>query len=118
NSGWKATEGNHTHSSIHLPIQNKTQNIGLKGYGSSSSPPLTPQRLIPMDHGQQEVKPSITLSRTWRTFPEDMSQRDTPQRSYCNHQRMESQQEVQAPGVEGNQDKGKSSHYPSYRRTI
>ncbi|MBW0507527.1 hypothetical protein O181_047242 [Austropuccinia psidii MF-1] len=31
---------------------------------------------------------------------------------------MESQQSVQTPGGEGNQDKGKSSHYPSYRRTI
>ncbi|MBW0539639.1 hypothetical protein O181_079354 [Austropuccinia psidii MF-1] len=31
---------------------------------------------------------------------------------------MESQQAVQTPGREGNQDKGKSSHYPSYRRTI
>ncbi|MBW0466109.1 hypothetical protein O181_005824 [Austropuccinia psidii MF-1] len=31
---------------------------------------------------------------------------------------MESQQEVQTPGGEGDQDKGKSSHYPSYRRTI
>ncbi|MBW0462616.1 hypothetical protein O181_002331 [Austropuccinia psidii MF-1] len=31
---------------------------------------------------------------------------------------MESQQEVQAPGGEGNQDKKKSSHYPSYRETI
>ncbi|MBW0520608.1 hypothetical protein O181_060323 [Austropuccinia psidii MF-1] len=71
-----------------------------------------------MDHGQQEVQRSITLSKTWRMLPEDMSQRDTLQRSYCNHQRMESQQAVQTPGVKGNQDKGKSSHYPSYRRTI
>ncbi|MBW0590586.1 hypothetical protein O181_130301 [Austropuccinia psidii MF-1] len=31
---------------------------------------------------------------------------------------MESHQEVQAPGVEGNQDKGKSSHYGSYERQI
>ncbi|MBW0531214.1 hypothetical protein O181_070929 [Austropuccinia psidii MF-1] len=30
---------------------------------------------------------------------------------------MESQQEVQTPGGEGNQDKGNSIHYPSYRRT-
>ncbi|MBW0494835.1 hypothetical protein O181_034550 [Austropuccinia psidii MF-1] len=46
-----------------------------------------------------------------------MSQRDTLQRPYGNHQRMEYHQEVQTPGEEGNQDKGKSSHYPSYRRT-
>ncbi|MBW0526228.1 hypothetical protein O181_065943 [Austropuccinia psidii MF-1] len=31
---------------------------------------------------------------------------------------MESQKAVQTPGGEGNQDKGKSSHYPSYRSTI
>ncbi|MBW0477876.1 hypothetical protein O181_017591 [Austropuccinia psidii MF-1] len=30
---------------------------------------------------------------------------------------MESQQEVQAPGEDGNQDKLNSSHYPSYKRT-
>ncbi|MBW0528105.1 hypothetical protein O181_067820 [Austropuccinia psidii MF-1] len=30
---------------------------------------------------------------------------------------MESQQAVQTPRGEGNQNKGKSSHYPSYRRT-
>ncbi|MBW0492833.1 hypothetical protein O181_032548 [Austropuccinia psidii MF-1] len=34
--GWKDTEGNHTHSSIQLPIQKKPQTIGLEGYGSSS----------------------------------------------------------------------------------
>ncbi|MBW0476000.1 hypothetical protein O181_015715 [Austropuccinia psidii MF-1] len=31
---------------------------------------------------------------------------------------METQQEFQTPGGEGNQDKAKTSHYPSYRRTI
>ncbi|MBW0590716.1 hypothetical protein O181_130431, partial [Austropuccinia psidii MF-1] len=34
-----------------------------------------------------------------------------------NHQRLESYQAVQTPGGEGKQDKGESSHYPSYRRT-
>ncbi|MBW0473756.1 hypothetical protein O181_013471 [Austropuccinia psidii MF-1] len=70
-----------------------------------------------MEHGQQEVQPSITLGRTWRNFPEDMSQRDILHRYYCNHKRMESKQAFQTRG-EGSQDKGKSSHYPSYRRTI
>ncbi|MBW0477719.1 hypothetical protein O181_017434 [Austropuccinia psidii MF-1] len=50
-------------------------------------------------------------------LPEGMSQRDTLQRSYGNHQRMESQKAVQTPGGKGSQDKGESSHYPSYRRT-
>ncbi|MBW0508373.1 hypothetical protein O181_048088 [Austropuccinia psidii MF-1] len=46
-----------------------------------------------------------------------MSQRDRLQRPYGNHQRLESHQEVQTHGGEGKQDKGESSHYPSYRRT-
>ncbi|MBW0461346.1 hypothetical protein O181_001061 [Austropuccinia psidii MF-1] len=46
-----------------------------------------------------------------------MSQRDRLQRPYGNYQRLESHQEVQTPGGEGNQDKGESSHYQSYRRT-
>ncbi|MBW0465659.1 hypothetical protein O181_005374 [Austropuccinia psidii MF-1] len=32
NSGWHDTEGNHTHYSIHLPIQQKPQIRGLEGY--------------------------------------------------------------------------------------
>ncbi|MBW0466085.1 hypothetical protein O181_005800 [Austropuccinia psidii MF-1] len=32
-------------------------------------------------------------------------------------QRLESHPAVQTPGGEGKQDKGDSSHYPSYRRT-
>ncbi|MBW0507367.1 hypothetical protein O181_047082 [Austropuccinia psidii MF-1] len=46
-----------------------------------------------------------------------MSQRDRLKRPYDNNQRLESHQEVQTPGGEGNQDKGESTHYPSYRRT-
>ncbi|MBW0488127.1 hypothetical protein O181_027842 [Austropuccinia psidii MF-1] len=45
-----------------------------------------------------------------------MSLKDILQRSYGNHQRMESHQEVQTPGGEGNQDKGESSQYLSYKR--
>ncbi|MBW0524260.1 hypothetical protein O181_063975 [Austropuccinia psidii MF-1] len=69
-----------------------------------------------MEHGQQEVQPGIPLGRTWRKFPEDLYQRDRPQRTYDNHQRLESYQAVQTPGGEGKQDKGESSHYSSYRR--
>ncbi|MBW0512090.1 hypothetical protein O181_051805 [Austropuccinia psidii MF-1] len=29
--GWQDIEGNHTHSSIHIPIQQKPQNRGLEG---------------------------------------------------------------------------------------
>ncbi|MBW0478419.1 hypothetical protein O181_018134 [Austropuccinia psidii MF-1] len=46
-----------------------------------------------------------------------MSQRDRLQRPYDNHQSLEYHQAVTAPGGEGKQDKGESSHYPSYRRT-
>ncbi|MBW0492052.1 hypothetical protein O181_031767 [Austropuccinia psidii MF-1] len=46
-----------------------------------------------------------------------MSQRDRLQRTYGNHQRFESNQASHTPGGEGKQDKGKSSHYSSYRRT-
>ncbi|MBW0560306.1 hypothetical protein O181_100021 [Austropuccinia psidii MF-1] len=115
--GWKETEGNHTHSSIHLPIQQRPQNRGLEGYGSSFLAPPTLQRYFLMEHGQQEVQLSITLGKAWRKFHEDMSQRDILQRTYGNEQKMESHQEVQTPGGEGNQDKGESSHYPSCRRT-
>ncbi|MBW0493944.1 hypothetical protein O181_033659 [Austropuccinia psidii MF-1] len=70
-----------------------------------------------MEHGQQEVQPSILLGRSWRKLPEDISQRDRLQRPYGNNQRLESHQEVQTHGGEGKQDKGESRHYPSYRRT-
>ncbi|MBW0534994.1 hypothetical protein O181_074709 [Austropuccinia psidii MF-1] len=70
-----------------------------------------------MEHGQQEVQPDIPLGRTWSKFPEDLSQIDRLWRPYGNHQRLESHQVVQTPGGEGKQDKGESSHYPSYRRT-
>ncbi|MBW0491234.1 hypothetical protein O181_030949 [Austropuccinia psidii MF-1] len=71
-----------------------------------------------MKHGKQEVQPSITLGRNSSKFPEDMSQRDRLQRPYGNHQRLEPHKAVQTSGGEGNQDKGESSHYASYRRTV
>ncbi|MBW0567001.1 hypothetical protein O181_106716 [Austropuccinia psidii MF-1] len=42
-----------------------------------------------MEHVKQEVQPSIPLGRSWSKFPEYMSQRDTLQRPYENHQRLE-----------------------------
>ncbi|MBW0575906.1 hypothetical protein O181_115621 [Austropuccinia psidii MF-1] len=44
--GWQDTEGNHTHSAIHFPIQQEPQNRGLERHGSSSSAPPTPQIFI------------------------------------------------------------------------
>ncbi|MBW0494113.1 hypothetical protein O181_033828 [Austropuccinia psidii MF-1] len=98
-------------------MQQEPQTRGLERYVSRSSAPPTPQRFISMEHGQQEVQPGISLGRTWSKFPEDLSQRDRLQRPYGNHQRLESHQEFQNPGGEGKQDKGESSHYPSYRKT-
>ncbi|MBW0546753.1 hypothetical protein O181_086468 [Austropuccinia psidii MF-1] len=71
--GWQNTEGNNTHTSIHIPIQQESQTRGLETYGSSSSAPPTPQRFISMEHLQQEVQPGISLGRTWRKLPEDLS---------------------------------------------
>ncbi|MBW0514795.1 hypothetical protein O181_054510 [Austropuccinia psidii MF-1] len=48
--GWQDTEGNHTHSAIHLQTQQKPQTRGLEGYESSSSAPPTPQRSFPVEH--------------------------------------------------------------------
>ncbi|MBW0531407.1 hypothetical protein O181_071122 [Austropuccinia psidii MF-1] len=46
-----------------------------------------------------------------------MSQKDRLKIPYGNYQSLESHQKVQTSGGEGIQDKGESSHYPSYRRT-
>ncbi|MBW0556854.1 hypothetical protein O181_096569 [Austropuccinia psidii MF-1] len=116
--GWKINEGGNINPAIHTPIQWRPQTRGLERHGSSSSTPPTPQRPIPMEHGQQEVQPSVSLGRTWTKFPEALSQRDRLQTPYDNHQRLESYQAVQTPGGKGTEDKGESSHYPSYRRTV
>ncbi|MBW0515976.1 hypothetical protein O181_055691 [Austropuccinia psidii MF-1] len=84
--GWQDIEENHTHSSIHIPIQQKPQTRGLEGYGPRSSAPATPQRPFSMEPGQQEVQPGTPLGKTWSKFPEDLSQRDRLQRLYANHQ--------------------------------
>ncbi|MBW0495299.1 hypothetical protein O181_035014 [Austropuccinia psidii MF-1] len=110
--GWQDTEGNNIHSAFHFPIETEPQIRGPERHGSGSSAPPTPQRFISMENGQQEVQPGIPLGQTWSKLPEDLSQRP-----YGNQQWLEYHQEVQTPGGEGNQDKGESSHYASYRRT-
>ncbi|MBW0579131.1 hypothetical protein O181_118846 [Austropuccinia psidii MF-1] len=115
--GWQNNEGDNITLAIHTPFQRGPQTRGMERYGSSSSALPTPQRFVSMEHGQQEVQPSNSLSRTWSKFPEYLSQRDGLQRHYGNHQKLESYQAVQTPGGKGNQDKGESSHYPSHRRT-
>ncbi|MBW0523279.1 hypothetical protein O181_062994 [Austropuccinia psidii MF-1] len=100
NSGWQDTEGNNTHSAINLLLQQKPKTSEMEGYGSISSAPPNPQRLIPMNHGHQEVQPSITRGRTWSKLLKNMSQRDTLQGSFGNYQSMESQQAAQTTGGE------------------
>ncbi|MBW0581279.1 hypothetical protein O181_120994 [Austropuccinia psidii MF-1] len=97
--------------------KNNARDKGLERHGSSSSASPTPQRSVSMEDGQQEVQPNSSLGRYWSKLPKDLPQRDRLQGPYGNHQRLESYQEVQTPGSKGNQDKGESSHYPSYRRT-
>ncbi|MBW0512954.1 hypothetical protein O181_052669 [Austropuccinia psidii MF-1] len=115
--GWQNNNGDNINLAIHTPFQQEPQTRGLERHGSSSSAPRTPQRFISMEHGQQEVQPGNSLGRNWSNFPEDLSQRDRLQRTYGNDQRLEPYQAVWTPGGKGNQDKGESSHYPSYRRT-
>ncbi|MBW0572101.1 hypothetical protein O181_111816 [Austropuccinia psidii MF-1] len=103
--GCQDNEGDNINPAIHTPIQQEPQTRGLEGYGSSSSAPPTPQRFISMEHGQQEVQPSISLGRTWSKLPEDLSQRDRLQGRYGNNQWLESYQAVQTPGGKGKQDK-------------
>ncbi|MBW0547841.1 hypothetical protein O181_087556 [Austropuccinia psidii MF-1] len=95
--GWKNNEGDNINLSIHTPIPQEPQTRDWKD--------------------KDQVQPGISLGRTWRKFPEEMSQRDRLQRPYCNHQRLESYQAVQTAGGKGTEDKGESSHYASYRRT-
>ncbi|MBW0571069.1 hypothetical protein O181_110784 [Austropuccinia psidii MF-1] len=67
---------------MHTPIQQEPQTRGLEGYGLSSSAPPTPQRFFSMEHGKKEVQPGISLGRTLRKLPEDLSQRDRLQRRF------------------------------------
>ncbi|MBW0564081.1 hypothetical protein O181_103796 [Austropuccinia psidii MF-1] len=116
--GWQNNEGDNINSAIHTSIEQEPQPKGLEAYGSSSSAPPTPQRFISMEHRQQEGQPGSSLGRTWSTLPEDLSQRDRLQRSDGNHQRLEFYEAVQTPGGEGTDDKGASSHFPSYKRIV
>ncbi|MBW0473822.1 hypothetical protein O181_013537 [Austropuccinia psidii MF-1] len=75
---WQDTEGNHTHTSIHPEVQLEPPTRGLEGDGSSSSAPPTPQRSIPMQHGQQEVQPSFTLGRNGIILPEGCRKTQLP----------------------------------------
>ncbi|MBW0558401.1 hypothetical protein O181_098116 [Austropuccinia psidii MF-1] len=62
-----------------------------------------------VNHTQSAIHLQIQQQPQTRGLEEDMSQRDTLQRSYGNYQRMESHQEAQNLGGEGNPDKGESA---------
>ncbi|MBW0570894.1 hypothetical protein O181_110609 [Austropuccinia psidii MF-1] len=49
--GWQDIEGNHTHSAIHIPMQQKPQTRGLEGYGTIASAPPAPQTPFSMEDG-------------------------------------------------------------------
>ncbi|MBW0502713.1 hypothetical protein O181_042428 [Austropuccinia psidii MF-1] len=55
-TGWQSTEGNHAHSSIHFPIQQKPQTKGLEGYGSSSSTWKLLKDIFQWSMGQKGLK--------------------------------------------------------------
>ncbi|MBW0473724.1 hypothetical protein O181_013439 [Austropuccinia psidii MF-1] len=93
-----------------LNIQQRPQTRRLDRHGSHNSTPQAPQRSVSIEHGKQDVLSSFTLGRTWSKLSEDM-----PQRPYENHQRLQSQQEIQTLRREGSQNKGESSHNTGYR---
>ncbi|MBW0491486.1 hypothetical protein O181_031201 [Austropuccinia psidii MF-1] len=64
---WQDTQGNHSHTSIHLPIQQEPQTRGLDRYGSGTSAPPTPQRPAPMEHGKNRFK----IALNWEELGEN-----------------------------------------------
>ncbi|MBW0544868.1 hypothetical protein O181_084583 [Austropuccinia psidii MF-1] len=50
NGEWKDTQGNHSYTFIHLPIQHTPQTRGLERYLSSISAAPTPQRPVPVEN--------------------------------------------------------------------
>ncbi|MBW0478678.1 hypothetical protein O181_018393 [Austropuccinia psidii MF-1] len=93
--GCQNTKRNHYYTSIHLPIEQKPYTRGLEGCGSISSAPPAPCGLVLLENGQKRFQPRITLLRACGKPPQEISQRDTLQRPYGNHQRLGSQQEFQ-----------------------
>ncbi|MBW0583123.1 hypothetical protein O181_122838 [Austropuccinia psidii MF-1] len=68
-SGWQNNEGDNISRAIPTPIQWRPQTRGLERHGSSSPALPNPQGPIPMEHGQQEFQPGISLGRTWSKLP-------------------------------------------------
>ncbi|MBW0497056.1 hypothetical protein O181_036771 [Austropuccinia psidii MF-1] len=85
----------------------RTGNIWIKFFSSTNSSNI-------YFNGAWKTRGSTwhPTGQNWSKIPEDLSQRP-----YGNNQRLESHQAVQTPGGDRKQDKGESSHYPSYGRT-
>ncbi|MBW0479386.1 hypothetical protein O181_019101 [Austropuccinia psidii MF-1] len=92
--GWQDTEGNHSHSAIDFQF-----NRNLK------------------QEDWKDMDQVLQLHQLLKDLIQWSMENKRLQRPYGNHQRLESYQVVQTPGGEGKQDKGESSHYPSYRGT-
>ncbi|MBW0483397.1 hypothetical protein O181_023112 [Austropuccinia psidii MF-1] len=90
--GWRDIEGNHTHSAIHIPIQQKPQTRRLEVYGPSSSDPPTPQRPFsavqtPGGEGKQDKRESSHYPSYRRTTD--------PEREYSDSFRLTRSRENQ-----------------------
>ncbi|MBW0476648.1 hypothetical protein O181_016363 [Austropuccinia psidii MF-1] len=115
--GWQDTEENHTHSAIHLPIQQKPQTTELEGYGSSSLAPPTLKDLFQRSMDKNRFK----LASHWEELGSSYQRIFLKQIHYKDLMVITKGLNPNRPFKhlgEGNQDKGESSHYPSYRRKI
>ncbi|MBW0472389.1 hypothetical protein O181_012104 [Austropuccinia psidii MF-1] len=63
-----------------------------------------------MENRKQYFQPGSTLGRTWVKLPEDISQR-----TYQNHKRLESKQEIKTLRRVGSQNKGEAKNNPGFR---
>ncbi|MBW0487996.1 hypothetical protein O181_027711 [Austropuccinia psidii MF-1] len=89
--------------------------LRLDRSGTSTSAPQIPQGNVPVEHGKHQTQPGFELGRNCGKLPEYMSQKDIFHGTHPNHKGVESSQPVQTIGIEGSQDKGRSSHNPGYR---
>ncbi|MBW0539406.1 hypothetical protein O181_079121 [Austropuccinia psidii MF-1] len=53
NGEWKDTQGDHSHTPIHLPIKQRPKTSGLEKHGSSTSAPLTPKNPFLVENVKQ-----------------------------------------------------------------
>ncbi|MBW0483433.1 hypothetical protein O181_023148 [Austropuccinia psidii MF-1] len=66
---WKDTQGDHSHHSINLLVQQTPQPRRLERHGLSSSISTTPQVPFSMKPGTHDIQAIITPARTWSKMP-------------------------------------------------